>query len=295
MSEVVLRDPHSAVTATFLPGAGMVGTSLRDDGVELLGQVQGVQRYVDDGVFMGLPLMHPWANRLREWTYAAEGRTVTLTPESYGLDTDPNGLVIHGLLTSYPGWVVTAVSDHELSAELDFGADSNLLRSFPFPHRLMVSLALSARTLRVRAELTAAGVAVPVCFGFHPYLQIPGAPRAQWVVELPARRHLELDGHLLPTGAAAAELAEVLTLGDSVFDDAYDQVADGAVFAVSGGGRRIEVTFEQGYAAAQIYAPDDDDVVCFEPMTAPTDSLSRGDYPRAEPGQTVAATFSIRV
>ena len=84
-------------------------------------------------------------------------------------------------------------------------------------------------------------------------------------------------------------------LGEKAFDDGYDEVADGAVFAVSGGGRRIEVHFEQGYPAAQIFAPPGEDVVCFEPMTAPTDALRRGGYRSAGPGEPAVTQFSIRV
>ena len=88
-------------------------------------------------------------------------------------------------------------------------------------------------------------------------------------------------------------------MGDKAFDDAYDQVADGAVFAVTGGGRRVEVHFERGYPATQIFAPTGEEpekqVVCFEPMTAPTDALRRGGYRCARPGEPATAVFSIRV
>jgi len=64
---------------------------------------------------------------------------------------------------------------------------------------------------------------------------------------------------------------------------------------VSGGRRRLEVHFDRGYPAAQIFAPLAEDVVCFEPMTAPTDALSRGGYRCARPGHPAVAEFSIRV
>jgi galactose mutarotase-like enzyme len=80
-----------------------------------------------------------------------------------------------------------------------------------------------------------------------------------------------------------------------VFDDGFDHVAGGAVFAVSGGGRRIEVHFDQGYPAAQIFAPAGEDVICFEPMAAPTDALRRGGYRVAQLGEPGVAQFSIRV
>ncbi len=71
------------------------------------------------------------------------------------------------------------------------------------------------------------------------------------------------------------------------------------MFAVSGGGRRIEVHFERGYPAAQIFAPPAEDpakaIVCFEPMTAPTDALRRGGYRCARPGEPAVTQFSLRV
>jgi aldose 1-epimerase len=244
---------------------------------------------------MGIPILYPWANRLGANTYTAEGTTVTLTAGEHGVRADPNGLPIHGVLAAYPNWRVTHESPNELTAEVDFG-DQDLLASFPFPHRLALTVSLFERTLRLRTSVTPSGEqAVPLCFGFHPYLRLPDVPRDQWIIETPPMRHLKLDGQGLPTGEATHQQASTEPLGDKAFDDGYDEVAEGAMFAVSGGGRRIEVHFEQGYPAAQIFAPLAEDVVCFEPMTAPTDALRRGGYRTAEPGDWGIAQFSICV
>jgi aldose 1-epimerase len=55
------------------------------------------------------------------------------------------------------------------------------------------------------------------------------------------------------------------------------------------------VHFDEGYSAAQVFAPGDDDVVCFEPMAAPTDSLRRGGYRVVNPGESATAQFRIKV
>jgi aldose 1-epimerase len=300
MHIVTLTDPSSPVAAQFVPEAGMIGTSLTDAGVELLGQRRGLDAYVAAGKTMGIPILYPWANRLGDNTYTARGVTVTLTPGRDRVRPDPNGLPIHGVLAAYPGWRVTTESKNELTAELDFGADSSLLASFPYPHVLTMAVRLAKRTLTVRTTVTATGDrAVPLCFGFHPYLHLPGVARSDWMIETPPLRHLSLDERGLPTGESAPQPAKEEPLGDRAFDDAYDQVNDGAVFAVSGGGRRLEVRFEQGYPATQIFAPTGEDpekaVVCFEPMTAPTDALRRGGYRSALPGEPAVAVFSIRV
>jgi aldose 1-epimerase len=292
---VTLRDPSSSVSAQFVPDAGMIGISLTDSGVELLGQRRGLDAYLTAGKTMGIPILYPWANRLGGDSYTAEGETVTLTPGENGVRADPNGLPIHGVLAAYPDWRVTAESGDELTAEVDFGTP-RLLASFPYPHVVEVAVRLADRTLTVRTTVTATGdVAVPLCFGFHPYLQLPGVSRGDWVIETPPLRHLALDERGLPTGESAPQPQGSEALGDKAFDDAYDQVADGAVFAVSGGGRRIEVHFEEGYSAAQIFAPAAEALVCFEPMAAPTDALSRGGYRSARPGEPAIARFSIRV
>ncbi|WIM87161.1 aldose 1-epimerase [Candidatus Mycobacterium wuenschmannii] len=296
MHIVTLSDPSSSVEAQFVPEAGMIGISLTDDGVELLGQRRGLDAYVANGKTMGIPILYPWANRLGANTYEAEGTTVTLTDGEYGVRTDPNGLPIHGVLAAFSNWRVTHESEHELAAGVDFTTDDELLASFPFPHRLSLTITLVDRTLRLRVSVTPTGEqAVPLCFGFHPYLQLPGVPRDQWLIETPAMRHLTLDDKGLPTGDAIVQPAISEPLGDRTFDDGYDQVADGSAFAVSGGGRRIEVHFEEGYPAAQIFAPPGEDVVCFEPMTAVADALRSGGYRSAQPGDWGVAQFSIRV
>ncbi|CAM2738214.1 aldose epimerase [Mycobacterium intermedium] len=296
MHVVKLSDPTSSVTAQFVPEAGMIGTSLSDAGVELLGQRRGLDAYLTAGKTMGIPILYPRANRLGDNAYTAVNKTVTLTPGENGVRADPNGLPIHGVLAAYPGWRITAQTENELTAELNFGAESQLLASFPYPHLLTVTVRLIQQTLSVHTTVTATGnVAVPLCFGFHPYLRLPDVPRSEWTIETPALRHLALDQRGLPTGKSTNQPPASQKLGDTTFDDAYDSVEDGAVFAVSGGDHRIEVHFECGYSAAQIFAPPSEDVVCFEPMAAPTDALRRGGYRCATPGETAVAAFAIRL
>jgi hypothetical protein len=55
------------------------------------------------------------------------------------------------------------------------------------------------------------------------------------------------------------------------------------------------VRFEQGYPAAQVFAPAGETVICFEPMAAPTDALRRGGYRSAQPGGPSTTVFSIKV
>src|ERR1700755_1482728 len=92
---VTLRDPSSPLSATYVPVAGMVCTSLSDDGVELLGQRRGLHAYMTTGKTMGIPILYPWANRLSANTYGVDKAAVTLTPGIGGVRCDQHGVVIH--------------------------------------------------------------------------------------------------------------------------------------------------------------------------------------------------------
>ena len=59
-------------------------------------------------------------------------------------------------------------------------------------------------------------------------------------------------------------------------------------------GRRLSVTFDEGFDWAQVYAPPGKDFICFEPMTAPTDALNSGEGLQVlEPGQRHRARFTV--
>lgn len=293
---VTLTDPSSSLTATFVPGAGMIGTSLSDDGAEFLGQRRGLDAYVTDGKTMGIPILYPWANRLSAKDYEVDGTPVMLVEGIGGVRTDEHDAPIHGVLAAYRGWVVTDRSANGLTATLDFGADPTLLASFPFPHVLTQQVTLSGRTLTIETTVAATtDVPVPLCFGYHPYLTIPGVPRDDWTITTPTMRHLPVDDHGLPTGAHEPWSGGARPLRGTTYDDGFDEVPEGAVFSLTGGDRRVDVTYEIGYPAAQLFAPPGDALVGIEPMAAPTDALRRGGYRSAVEGSPATARFSITI
>jgi aldose 1-epimerase len=290
------------IVATFVPEAGMICCSLRHRGEELLGQRAGLRKYVESRSTMGIPFLHPWANRLGADRFEVAGREVDLTLEDLPLKRDANGLAMHGLLSAAPGWKVERHAELDgggvLVAGFDFGAYPHLLDAFPFPHRVRIEATLDRATLTIATTVEATGaVAVPVSFGFHPYLCLPGVPRADWVLGAPVRERLLLDQRGLPTGER--EAAEIATgpLGARTYDDAFTAPEGGQPLTLEGAGRRLELRLGEGYPFTQIYAPDDTDAVAIEPMTAPTNALvvAGPELPLVEPGRSLAARFSIRI
>jgi aldose 1-epimerase len=278
--------------ATFLPQLGMLGSSLRHHGEDLLALPGGLDGYRKGNV-TGLPLLAPWANRLGARRYEVDGIAVDL--DGLALTTDERGLPIHGTMTAQPGWEVIELSRRSLTARFDFGAHPDLMASFPFPHELRIEASVEATTLRVDTTLAPTGDrSVPVSFGYHPYLRLPGALRANIRLRLPQRRHVELDGRQLPTGRADFEEAEDEPVGTRTFDDLYE-LGDDRQLALTGAGRRLVLELGDGYSHAQVFTPPAAESICLEPMTAPVNALLDGTCALAPPGTSFTARFSLRV
>ncbi len=277
----------------------MIGCSLRHRGEELLGQRRGLEAYEAEFSTMGIPLLYPWANRISRSEFELASRPVDVGAAPDRLKRDANGLPMHGLLSAISGWRVERHDETEgdLAAAFAFNTDE-LLAAFPFPHSLRFEATVRDSVLTVELTVHAdAGSPVPISFGFHPYLCLPGAGRDEWILEAPVRERLLLDERGLPTGEREAIAIETGPLAGREFDDAYLATAGGAPFALSGGGRRIELSFGEGYPFAQIYAPLGDELIAIEPMTAPTNALVDGgpELPMLAPGEEYRAFFSLKV
>lgn len=294
-----LHDDDADLHGTWLVGAGMLGASLVHRGQELLWQGAGPAVYAQERKFMGIPFLHPWANRLSGFSYRAGGREIVLDRDSPLLHLDDNGLPIHGLLNAARGWELREhTSDQDrarLVATFEFDRPE-LLAAFPFRHRVEMEIDVAHGVVWVRTTVIATGDdSVPIAFGFHPYLHLPGTPRVEWEVSFPVRRHLLLDQRSIPTGAT--DPTEPLTgaIGNRTWDDGFDRIDPPGRFEVRGGGRSIAVDYAEGYSVAQVFAPPGTDYICIEPMTAPANALNGPDTALGwvPPGERRSAVFGI--
>jgi len=312
-------DGHDAVllraagyTATFVPELGMIGASLTFHGREYLSLHGGLERYQQHHT-TGLPLLHPWANRLARFSYEAAGVWVDFD------DTAPvcvvDGLPIHGTMNCAAGWSVEAQFADSMRSMLQaryvFSDHPDQLRSFPFPHDLVLFVELSDLGLQVTTTVHATGDRdVPISFGWHPYFVLPDVERRDLTVVLPDREHLELDVTMVPTGQSTQRAAASVVLGDGsqefTFDDSFKLIDEQAQhrFALEGPRRssdregprqRLTAEFDQFYPYAQVYAPSGAAFVAFEPMTAPTNALATRDHRSVPPGESSSASFRIWV
>ncbi len=136
---------------------------------------------------------------------------------------------------------------------------------------------------------------MPVAFGWHPYLRLPGVRRSALRVELPARRHLDARRPRHPHRgrlSGCRPRPRRWAVAPSTTSTRSGATGDWP--------RRRPTTpsallFDRNYGYLQVYAPPDQNVCCLEPMTAPTNALSTGVCPFVSPGQSFTARFSVAV
>ena len=178
------------LSATFLPDLGMTGVSLRCHGREHLALPGGL-RALRAGATWASRCWHRGPTGWGRASYRAAGVDVDLTDLPLGTDT--NGLPIHGLLVGKPGWRVDRRSAGRGRAGFRASIDVDA-PAFPYPHRIEVSVVAHEHRLALDTTVIPTGSRpVPVAFGWHPYLRLPGTPRRQWQLRLPPRTHLALD------------------------------------------------------------------------------------------------------
>jgi aldose 1-epimerase len=293
---VTLTSPDGGTEADFVPEANMVCCSLRHRGAEWLEQRLGLDAYVEQGKTMGIPLLHPWANRLERPGYAVAGKEVSLPQGDARIRLDGDR-PIHGVMPAFLHWeLVGAPERSRVRAKLSW-TSPELLEVFPFTHELELEAAVGDGLLTMDTTLYATGSdPVPVAFGYHPYLRIPGTSRTTWRIQLGAFRRLVLDERMIPTGERQAVDQRSVDLGDSSWDDAFDGLTTHARFDAATGDSSVEVEFLRGYAFAQVFAPPGTDYICFEPMTAPANALNSGDGLHViAPGEDYRTGFRVRL
>ena len=270
----------------------MTGVSLRYRGMEHLSLPGGLDA-LRAGHTTGLPLLAPWANRLASRRYRAGGVAVDLHRQR--LHTDENGLPIHGLLLGKPGWRIDRQSTRGESAR--FAASIDVVsRAFPFRHR--IELGVTARDAQLLVDTTIIPTSrrrVPIAFGWHPYLRLPGTRRRDWQLRLPSRRHVHLDARGIPTGVETLVSAGQSPIGQRTFDDLYALGRDRRLSFEGDDGAGFELHCGAGYPFAQVWAPPGRTFAALEPMTARTNALGEGTAALVAPGSVFTARFTLTI
>ena len=298
---VRLTDAKHQIAVSIVPSVGNVAFEMTVKGQSVLRwPYASVQDFKAKPGLSGIPFMGPWANRLDEQAFYANGRR-------YAFDMDlgnvRGAIPIHGFLSSTDRWtVVEAKSDQSaawVTSRLEFFRQPMWMKQFPFAHTIDMTYRLQDGVLEVRTRIeNLSQEPMPVSIGFHPYFQLTDSSRDEWTISVGAKTHWLLAPNKVPTGETqpiervfpnptSAALKDFDL--DHVFSDLVRDGSGRAVMTVKGKVQQLEVVVGPNYRAMVMYAPKPQpasaggvpaatpqsrNFICFEPMAGITNAMN---------------------
>ena len=309
---VQLADDRSQTTVSVAPTAGNNAFEMKVKGHNVLHwPYASIDEFKAKPGLAGVPLLAPFANRLDEPAFYANGRR-------YAFDTELGNvrapIPIHGFLQYSDRWtVVEAKADRDsawVTSRLDFFREPAMMQQWPFAHTIEMTYVLKEGVLEVRTTLTnMSAEPMPVAIGFHPYFTLTDSPRDDWTISVGARTRWLLASNKVPTGETepierlfpdpkATPLREHNL--DDVFGDLVRDAQGRATASLIGKSQRLDLIVGPNYRSLVIWSPPGRPFICFEPMAGITNALNlahKGVYKElqsAAPGGTWQESFWVR-
>src|SRR5262245_16248230 len=141
----------------------------------------------------GMPLLAPFANRLDQTAFYANGKKYNFDMELGNVRGPiPGTGFVNG--NTGRGWqLVEYKADAQgawVTCKLDFHKFPIFMKQFPFAHTITMTYRVSNGTLEVRTRLdNMSNDPMPVVIGYHPIYELPDGNRNDWTVSADARTH----------------------------------------------------------------------------------------------------------
>jgi aldose 1-epimerase len=317
---VQLQDSVRKTVVSILPSVGNIVFEMRVKGQNVLRwPYASLEEFKSRPGLNGLPLLAPWANRLDEQAFYANGKRYAF---DMSIGNVRGAIPIHGFLSQAAGWQLVEMradaSSAWVTSRLDFYKQPAWMKQFPFAHTIEVTHRLRDGSLEVQTTLVnMSAEPMPVSIGFHPYFQLTDSARDDWTISVPARTRWLLGPNKVPIGSTEAierfmQTPQKAALKDYDLDDVFgDLVRDDrgrATVTVRGRQQRLDVVMGPKWRALVIYSPLSSSpsagasphFICFEPMAGITDAMNLAErrlyneLQYVQPGSAWRESFWIR-
>jgi aldose 1-epimerase len=150
----------------------------------------------------GMPLLAPFANRLDETAFYANGKKYNFDLELGNVRGPIPGT---GFVNGSKAWQLVEFKADGKSAwvtcRLDFYRIPEFMKQFPFAHTITLTYRVSQGALEVHTRLdNLSSQPMPAVIGFHPIYELPDGNRDDWTVSVDAKTHWIEIPQRLPTG-----------------------------------------------------------------------------------------------
>ena len=215
----------------------------------------------------GMPLLAPFANRLDETAFYANGKKYNFDLE---LGNVRGPIPSTGYVNGSKAWQLVEFKADQKSAwvtcKLDFYKFPQFIKQFPFAHTITMTYRVSDGSLEVHTRLDNLSTEpMPIVIGYHPIYQLPDGNRDDWTVSVDAKTHWIEIPQRLPTGETQpiekffnAERQSIQLKNYALIDDVFTDLvrdADGrATMKLSYNGKELDAILGPKYRAVLLWS-----------------------------------------
>ena len=233
-------------------------------------------------------LLSPWVNRVRNGNYSFEGRNYQLPINEENL-----GNAIHGLLARKP--FSYQIEGSKAIVRYAYQAEE---KAYPFPFETTLTYEFDANNvfhLQFEAKNTGDGN-MPFACGWHPYFRLPAGELADWTIRFDSISKFHSDSQMIPLREESYDASHGVNLGEETLDNVFRLKPMDKHLTVFENGT-TKLTLEQSsndFPFLVVFAPENENCLAIEPMTANTDAFNTGDGLRIlAPGEKFQSTVKI--
>jgi len=309
---VHLEDARTSTTVSVIPSVGNIAFDMTVKGQRILyWPFDSIDDFKVRPAMSGIPLLGPWADRLDEQAFFANGRKY---PFDMTLGNIRGAMPSHGFITTTDRWQLVDTRADATSAwttsRLEFYRQPLWMKQWPFAHTIEMTHRLRDGILEVETTIVnMSAEPMPIAIAFHPYFQLTDSPRDDWTLSVAARTHWLLTADKVPTGETEPiekffPTPRAQPIRDYSLDDVFTEFTrddrDRATISVSGKAQRLDVLLGPNYRSVTIWSPKERPFICVEPSAGIIDALNlaaRGlykDLQNVAPGGTWRERFWVK-
>lgn len=270
-----LVDRERDAEVVLAPTRGGMVTRFRVGGDELLFLDQGTLRDHTQNVRGGIPILFPFAGRLRDDAFLLDGQRIAM-PQ-------------HGFARKMPWRIIGTAADADAAAIiLQLEHSDATLQAWPFRFRLTFRYVLRDEVLTIHQRYqNLDDRPMPMHPGLHPYFRVDDWSKRHVRLETAATKAYDNSAGSLCTLAAPIEF------GSGEVDLQLLDHGQTRVRLTRPGTAGVDLTSERADTVVTVWSLPGRDFVCVEPWTRPSDAVNRGEALLVEPSQAYESVVSI--
>jgi aldose 1-epimerase len=198
---IALVDTKAKMNVEVVPSMGKAWR-IQVNGQNLVRTSASLEAFLANSGLDGMPLLAPFANRLDETAFYANGKKYNFDLELGNVRGPIPGT---GFVNGSKAWQLVEFKADGKSAwvtcRLDFYKIPQFMKQFPFAHTITLTYRVAEGALEVHTRLdNLSSEPMPAVIGYHPIYELPDGDRDDWTVSVDAKTHWIEIPQRLPTG-----------------------------------------------------------------------------------------------